>query len=94
MPRKKAATGFEAEHRLVKVRWLDTILINRWTSLEDAQAIRPSENISVGWIIEEDESHLTIAASWDIENNNVANCDSFPKVNVISVEDLALKRKT
>ena len=57
--------------KLVKVTWNDTneTSDSGWVSLEEAKNNKPCKVASVGWLVNETEEHITIAA--DIDANEI-----------------------
>ena len=87
----KKASGFEADHPLVRVTWRDTAGRGRWHTIEDAETLEPAICVSVGWILRDDAEVMTIAASRDGETS-VMDSNTFPKVCVLTVEHLRVKK--
>lgn len=78
---------------LVKVIWIDTNGISRWVGQDYfADEMKPALCESVGWVMADTESHLSIAGSYD-GNDNVDDGNVFPRSAIIEVIPLTEQRK-
>jgi hypothetical protein len=50
-------------YKIAIVEWIDTTGTSSWTSLELAEAERPSENVTIGLVLDQQKGHITIAQS-------------------------------
>ena len=76
------------EYRLVKVVWKDIQgLEATWSSLEEIEEMAPVSIETLGWIIKEDESHLTMVSSLAADQTFAGSVTSIPKG---CVEDIRL----
>lgn len=50
-------------YEIAIVEWIDTTGTSSWTSLEQAGAERPCENITLGLVLDHQKGHVTIAQS-------------------------------
>ena len=53
--------------RLISVKWLDHSGFGRWVEKEQLMSAKPVVIQSVGWLVQETEDYVTIAASEDTE---------------------------
>jgi hypothetical protein len=76
------------EYRLVRVVWKDIQgLEGAWTSLEEIQEMAPVSIETLGWIIKEDEEHLTMVSSLAFDQTFAGSVTSIPKG---CIEDIRL----
>jgi hypothetical protein len=76
------------EYRLVRVIWKDIQgLESTWTSLEEIEEMAPVSIETLGWIIKEDKSHLTMVSSLAADQTFAGSVTSIPKG---CVEDIRL----
>ena len=69
----------------VLVTWLDAVSEDAWTDLNEAMALEPATQVTLGYLIHEDSRVLVIAASYDKQNNAVASFYAIPKSWIVSV---------
>ena len=75
-------------YRLVKVVWKDIQgLEATWSSLEEIEEMAPVSIETLGWIIKEDESHLTMVSSLAADETFAGSVTSIPKG---CIEDIRL----
>lgn len=53
--------------RLISVKWLDHSGFRHWVEKEQLMSAKPVVIQSVGWLVQETEDYVTIAASEDTE---------------------------
>ena len=68
--------------KLVKVTWFDTneTSDSGWLSLDEVKKNKPCKVASVGWLINEDEKFITIAADIDAHENESEADDLLGRV--------------
>ena len=84
--------------KLVKVTWLDTneTSDSGWLSLDEVKKNKPCKISSVGWIVNEDEKFITIAADVDateIESESdelLGRVQCFPRGCIEKIETLSV----
>ena len=80
--------------QLVKVIWNDTNGTARWTDQDYfSEQMKPARCESVGWIMADTKSHLSIAASHDDGGDNINDGNIFPRSCIVEVIPLVEKRK-
>ncbi len=80
--------------QLVKVIWWDTNGTSRWIGQDYlADDMKPARCESVGWVMADTESHLSIAASHD-GNDSVNDGNVFPRSCLIEIIPLVEERKS
>ena len=84
--------------KLVKVTWFDTneTSDSGWLSLDEVKKNTPCKVASVGWLINEDEKFITIAADIDAHENEseaddlLGRVQCFPRGCVEKIETLSV----
>ena len=84
--------------KLVKVTWFDTneTSDSGWLSLEEVKKNKPCKVASVGWLINEDEKFVTIAADIDAHENKsdaddlLGRVQCFPRGCIDKIETLSV----
>ena len=84
--------------KLVKVTWFDTneTSDSGWLSLDEVKKNKPCKVASVGWLINEDEKFITIAADSDAHENEseaddlLGRVQCFPRGCVEKIETLSV----
>ena len=82
--------------KLVKVTWNATNETSDrgWLSLEEVKKNKPCKVASVGWLINEDEKFVTIAADIDAHENEsdaddlLGRVQCFPRGCILKIETL------
>ena len=82
--------------KLVKVTWNDTneTSDSGWLSLEEVKKNKPCKVASVGWLINQDEKFVTIAADIDAHENEsdaddlLGRVQCFPRGCTLKIETL------
>ena len=67
---------------IVWLEWLDAVGSTGWTQ----ETVAPTTNITVGFIVYEDDSYIEVATTIDTEYDNWASTMSVPK-NMITKRD-------
>lgn len=76
--------------RLVLIEWLDAVTDDAgWKKISDVARIRPPVCRSVGWILKETKSHITIAAT--IHGDDCDGDVTIPRGMVRKVTELTGK---
>lgn len=76
--------------KLVLIEWLDAVTDDAgWKKIADVQAQRPPVCRSVGWILKETKSHITIAAT--IHGDDCDGDVTIPRGMVRKITELAPK---
>ena len=84
--------------KLVKVTWFDTneTSDSGWLSLDEVKKNKPCKVASVGWLFNEDEKFITIAADIDAHENEseaddlLGRVKCFPRGCVEKIETLSV----
>ena len=84
--------------KLVKVTWFDTneTSDSGWLSLDEVKKNKPCKVASVGWLINEDEKFITIAADIDAHENKsdaddlLGRVQCFPRGCIDKIETLSV----
>jgi len=84
--------------KLVKVTWNDTneTSDSGWLSLEEVKKNKPCKVASVGWLINQDEKFVTIAADIDAHENEsdaddlLGRVQCFPRGCIDKIEILSV----
>ena len=84
--------------KLVKVNWIETneTSDSGWLSLDEVKKNKPCKVASVGWLINEDEKFITIAADIDAHENEseaddlLGRVQCFPRGCVEKIETLSV----
>lgn len=80
-----------ADHKLVKVLWLDAQDHPKtWVDADDIPSFNDAECliVSVGFLVRKTEKYLTIAGDWDESDNNYGTVRKIAIGMVKSVEDM------
>lgn len=64
------------------VKWVDSCSPRTWTPRSDLKGYLPSSIVSVGFVVDEGETHLTIAGHWSPECVDGILC--IPKAAITS----------
>ena len=54
--------------KVVEIRWLDSLTQSPWTDLDETKQLLPVTVISVGYLVYETETAITIAGMIGLEN--------------------------
>ena len=77
------------EYKQVRVTWVDSITGDcAWQLTECFEDFPPVTAATLGFVVAEDEKHVTIAQSLAAPPKQVCNTMSIPKCSIISVENL------
>lgn len=71
---------------MVLIEWLDARSNDGWLTMEDAQAMKPAEVETVGWIISEDELVVRVSPSIDEEEEMVDYCLAIPRCCIKNIQ--------
>ena len=63
--------------KLLLVEWLDHCSRDGWNSLEEAGGMTPVTIITVGWVVKETETFLTLAGTADYSNDDDVHFNSL-----------------
>lgn len=80
------------KRELVMVEWLDIQSNAGWHSAKDARAFKPTRCRDVGWILQRDESSLTLYRSKNSEGD-VGDVAVFPAGCIVRVTPLVSAAK-
>lgn len=86
-------TKEEPEPRLVQVRWLDSMAYDRWdsrSSIKDklTESDGGLEHITVGWLIDDTETHIIIASSRHSTEDVWNGAMAIPRAVVLDTKDV------
>jgi len=75
--------------RVVMVRWVDSCSSsNLWSNREDIEEAKPLECLTIGFVVWETESHLTLAASLSNDGDQVAGDMCIPQPCIIEITEV------
>ena len=66
-----------SECRIVKVSWEDIVSVSNWNDDED---IGTRTCLTIGWLLEESETRIVLATSYDYEEERWADFTVLPKI--------------
>jgi hypothetical protein len=75
----KRATGALAGIRVARVEWLDAMATADWIDWHEARG--PHRCVSIGAIVADDATSITLAGSWGLDTDGVLysnNCMTIP----------------
>lgn len=80
---------------MVLVRWMDIVSFDgAWASGDDAAELKPSLMLTLGWLVSESESHITLAGSrCDDDDDTLGDLNAIPRgciVSTTAVEEVAV----
>lgn len=65
----------QREEKILWVRWLDTAVTKHgWVTLSEGEGLLTEEVVSVGFLVCEDESHVTLSSSWVEGSHDPLHC--------------------
>lgn len=68
------------------IEWLDAVGSTGWTQ----ETVKPTKNVSVGFIVTETDEYLELATTLDTEHDNWNSTMSVPKNMIIKRDTLNL----
>ena len=72
--------------KVVKVTWLDTLIIASWTSIKDA---KPLEVISLGWLAYEDDTIVCLTGLIEPKCSEQGNAvQAIPRGCILKIEEV------
>jgi hypothetical protein len=74
--------------KLVAVTWLDAVGADGWVSLKDLEKEVPVIHNSVGYVVTNNKSHITITMSYNEEKNNLGAWMVIPKQFVKKIKEI------
>ena len=75
------------EYELIKVTWLDiTSKSEPWIDLDEVREMKPATMVSVGWLIVDSESFITVASTLDCIDDIAGDVNCIPQSTVLLVE--------
>lgn len=86
----------DKEHlKIAEVHWVDSISGTGWTLTEGYNGDKPTDCFSIGILIDENDSAITIAQNYGLDPEQICNTMSIPKVaiNSMSVSEYNVKMK-
>lgn len=72
----------------VFVKWLDAFSVDDWTPNDECSEIKPCEIKSVGIVVENCSSHLTLALNFDTVNSNFSCILTIPRGMITAIRQL------
>ncbi len=75
--------------RLVRINWKDSCSLvggGVWSDRDEVKKLKPSDIISVGWVIKENKKKITIAAHFSPYQASGELC--IPKGCIVKIEEL------
>lgn len=69
------------------VKWHDTVSYNgTWASQDEAQGLEPSLMHTLGWIVGESDSHITIASTRSHDDEDcLGDLNAIPRGCILSI---------
>lgn len=77
--------------KMVLVKWIDSGGNGKWIGIAEAEKDDVCEIETIGYLITDDESKVTVGQSWDDGNKCVNAILTIPKIAVTSIEMLRKK---
>ena len=86
---------FDKRYPLVRVEWVDSCGIRRWSDNSSVKELTPLDCVSVGWVLRDDETSINLVSSNDGqgEDSNVDGIQCIPRSAVRKVEHLRISRR-
>jgi hypothetical protein len=79
---------------IVHVIWFDAVSIDSWHPVDDLKKDDPAEIHSVGFLIADNKSKITLALNLDSQNDNASCTMVIPKKWIKSVKVVRDAKKT
>jgi hypothetical protein len=73
---------------LIKVVWLDAVGADGWITREDLEKEVPITHNSVGYLVKETDTFITITMSRDDKEESLGGWLLIPKKMILSIHDL------
>ena len=74
---------------IVQVIWIDAESSDMWEDIEDIKrSCKPIR--TVGYLIEDEEEHISVAMQLDLENKNCSMVMTIPNFWIESIEELSI----
>lgn len=77
--------------KMVMVTWVDSVRNSAWDTRQAHEAINPSECVSVGFLLSEDDDKIIIYNSDDPALNSLGMSLTIPRIAVRSITELRKK---
>ena len=71
--------------KIVKIIWLDSLTHSPWTELDEAQCLEPVAITSIGYIIEDNVSYVTVVGMIRLEEC-VSMIQAIPRGCILKIE--------
>ncbi|MBA7672455.1 hypothetical protein ES703_80632 [subsurface metagenome] len=77
------------DYKLLLIKWLDSKgNTNQWEHLDELEPMKPSECLSIGFLIEETDTYKTIASS--ISQTQVLGRITIPSCSIQNIRKIKL----
>ena len=73
--------------KIILIEWVDSVRAFDWTLIEDVND-KSLDCISVGFLLNETEEHVTIVQNYGIEPKQVCNLITIPKCSIKSIKPI------
>jgi hypothetical protein len=76
--------------KLVLIEWQDSASFDSWTAIDTLRKLLPSGCKTVGFLLEEDETYVTLVGSYASNSHNDSACGAMciPKQCITARHDL------
>lgn len=75
----------------ILVEWIDACSVDAWTEVSAAKEEALPKQLTIGFLVTEDELKLTVALNWDRANDQVSQFIVIPKAWIESRRLLKVK---
>lgn len=75
----------------VHVTWIDATSDDEWTDKDEWTNIHPHTIETLGWLVEETDTHIIICTSYDEERNAIAGRWAIPRTWLMEMKEINLK---
>ena len=74
----------------VLVKWVDSTGDGHWQDMDVAKLAQPHEVTTLGFLLDDSETHITIIQSFSDVQRSIDNLICIPKVAVVNVRKVRL----
>lgn len=78
---------------LTIVKWVDAVSEDSWEEIDEAKKLDLHEIFTVGFLLDQDDSKIIIASSWDKDREAVAQHIAIPLAWIIEMDTIKVGRK-
>ena len=73
--------------KIVVIDWVDSVRAFDWTLMEDVDE-KSLDCVSVGFLLNETEEHVTIAQNYGLKPKQVCNLITIPKCSIKNIREI------